>query len=114
MDRPDTAQMATEQARIRSRERDAALPWRRWYKTARWQRLRWFVLVRDLFTCQMPGCGRVEPDTAQLVADHIRPHRGDEALFWAETNIQCVCKSCHDGLKQRLEQESVQRRGVWD
>lgn len=24
--------------------------WRRWYKTARWQKLRMSVLVRDLFT----------------------------------------------------------------
>lgn len=40
------------------RERDAR-PYRQWYKTARWQRLRWSVLVRDLFTCQWPGCGRI-------------------------------------------------------
>ena len=84
------------------RERDRQ-PWRRWYKTARWQRLRWAVLVRDRFTCQWPGCGRVEANTSQLVADHRRPHRGDEALFWAEGNLQCLCKPCHDSLKARAE-----------
>lgn len=81
--------------------------WRRWYKTARWQKLRMSVLVRDLFTCQMPGCGKIEGDTSQLVADHRRPHRGDERLFWDERNLQCLCKPCHDSTKQRQE-----RRGL--
>lgn len=95
----------------RSRERDAALPWRVWAKTARWQRLRWSVLVRDLFTCRK--CGRTEADTSRLVADHIVPHRGDERLFWDENNLQCLCKNCHDSVKQAEEQSSLHQRGVW-
>ena len=55
----------------------------------------------------MPGCGKIEGDTSQLVADHRRPHRGDERLFWDERNLQCLCKPCHDGTKQRQE-----RRGL--
>lgn len=84
-----------------SRERDQRLSWRRWYKTARWQALRWSVLVRDLFTCQM--CGRVEADTSQLVGDHKTAHRGNPVLFWDSENVQCLCKACHDGAKQRAE-----------
>lgn len=76
-------------------------PWRRWYKTARWQRLRWAVLVRDMFTCAR--CQRLEADTSQLVADHRKPHRGDEALFWDEGNLWTLCKTCHDSWKQRVE-----------
>ncbi|TCD04266.1 HNH endonuclease [Erythrobacteraceae bacterium CFH 75059] len=86
-------------------ERDAYRndqPWRKWYNTARWRRLRWSVLVRDRFTCQL--CGRLEGDTARLVADHTRPHRGDERLFWDEYNLQCLCAPCHSGVKQRQEQ----------
>lgn len=97
----------------RSQRRDATQPWRAWYKTARWQKLRWSVLVRDLFTCQRPQCHRIEPNTSLLVADHKVAHRGDERLFWDETNLQCICKSCHDGDKQREERESMQTRGVW-
>ncbi|OWU83816.1 HNH endonuclease [Oceanicola sp. 22II-s10i] len=82
-------------------ERKARNPGRAWYGTARWQRLRWAVLVRDLFTCAK--CGRVEGQTSQLVADHIEPHRGDPALFWDEGNLQCLCKPCHDSEKQREE-----------
>ncbi|MFD1951881.1 HNH endonuclease [Sphingomonas arantia] len=78
-------------------------PWRKWYKLARWQKLRMHILKRDLFTCQWPGCGRIEADTSLLVADHRRPHRGDERLFWDERNLQCLCKPCHDGPKARAE-----------
>ncbi|UYY60117.1 HNH endonuclease [Sphingomonas sp. S2-65] len=76
-------------------------PWRKWYKTAAWQKLRMAVLLRDLFTCQR--CGKIEADTSQLVADHKRPHRGVEALFWDILNLWTLCKPCHDGWKQREE-----------
>lgn len=92
-----------------------AEPWRAWYSLARWRHPKWGlrarVLLRDLFTCQWPGCGRLERDTAQLVADHIRPHRGDPKLFWAETNLQTLCKPCHDSLKQREEKRSLGHNG---
>ena len=84
------------------RQRDQR-SWRKWYKTSRWQKLRMSILLRDLFTCQWPGCGRVEADTSQLVADHRKAHRGDEVLFWDERNLWCLCKPCHDSLKQREE-----------
>lgn len=88
-----------------------AAPWRAWYKLARWRKLRWAVLVRDLFTCQT--CRRLEGDTSLLVADHIRPHRGDERLFWDEANLQTLCKGCHDKAKQAEEQATLHQRGVW-
>lgn len=96
-----------EQARLR--ERDQNVGWRSWYKTARWQKLRMRVLIRDHFTCQMAGCGRIEPDTSQLVADHTVRHGGDEALFWDERNLQCLCKPCHDRLKQKQERAQSHR-----
>lgn len=80
----------------------AAEPWRAWYSLARWRRLRWSVLSRDLFTCQC-GCGHVEPDASQLVADHIQAHRGDPALFWDPANLQTLWKPHHDSDKQRAE-----------
>lgn len=89
--------------------RKDANPMRAAYGTARWQRLRWSVLVRDLFTCQWPGCGELVGDTSQLVADHKVPHRGDPALFWDEANLWCLCKRCHDSAKQR--EEARARRG---
>jgi len=90
-----------ERDRQADRERDAAKPYRRWYKTKEWQRLRWSVLLRDRFTCQM--CGHIEPATSQLVADHRQRHRGVAALFWDAGNLWTLCKPCHDGAKQRIE-----------
>lgn len=99
---PVTRYLPRESKSEQTARRDALQAWRRWYKTARWQKLRWDALVRDNFTCRM--CGRIEADTSQLVGDHIIPHRGDRELFFDATNVQCLCKPCHDSDKQRAEQ----------
>ena len=82
------------------RRLDAEQPWRAWYKTARWQKLRWSVLVRDRFTCVK--CKAIVTDTSRLVCDHTVPHRGREAAFWGGP-FQTLCKDCHDGLKQSAD-----------
>ncbi|WP_283149743.1 HNH endonuclease [Silvimonas soli] len=33
---------------------------------------------------------------AATVVDHIKPHKGDMALFWDRDNWQSLCKSHHD------------------
>jgi 5-methylcytosine-specific restriction enzyme A len=108
--KPRLTQMPMRRVSTITEERDTFVDWRKWYKLARWKAkphgLRWRVLLRDLFTCQM--CGKLEGDTSQLVADHKIPHGGDDALFWSEHNVWCVCKPCHDGAKQR--QETAYRR----
>ena len=90
-------------------------PWRAWYKTARWQRLRLEILIRDGYACAKTGvlCVGEYPSPNSAVADHIKPHRGDPNLFWDASNIQTVSKAYHDGQKQRDEQVSVHQRGVW-
>ena len=80
--------------------RDRTQAWRAWYKTARWQKLRWSILVRDLFTCAK--CKAIKADTSQLVCDHIERHQGNEAAFWSGP-FQTLCASCHSGAKQREE-----------
>ena len=115
-----------------SRDRDAALEYRAWYKTARWRDQRLAVIWRDRCTCAK--CGRRAKAAADLadaarmtgatladrrlrdefskaltrdaivwVADHITPHRGDAAMFWDVGNAQCMCKRCHDSYKAKLE-----------
>jgi 5-methylcytosine-specific restriction enzyme A len=90
-------------ARARDLVRDSEALTRRLYKTARWQRLRLTVLSGDLYTCRI--CGRIEGNISRLVCDHIEPHRGDVARFWAGP-FQTLCKACHDGEKQRLERSA--------
>jgi hypothetical protein len=39
-----------------------------------------------------------------MVVDHVRPHRGSEALFWDEGNPQVLCGSpCHSKHKHAIE-----------
>ncbi|SRR5579871_802906 len=78
----------------------SAEPWRGWYSTAAWQRLRVRVFVRDGYQCQLPECGKV---IANPVADHRIPHRGDRVLFFDDDNVQTLCKPCHDSAKQAAE-----------
>ena len=35
------------------------------------------------------------------VVDHIRPHHGDQGLFWDERNWQALCKAHHDAKTAR-------------
>ena len=94
----------------------SAQPWRAWYKTARWARLRQAVLVRDAYTCQRSGvlCIGRHPAPNSPVVNHKRPHRGDERLFWSPDNLETVSKAVHDSDIQREEQASLHTRGCWD
>lgn len=42
-------------------------------------------------------CGRLAEEV-----DHIKPHRGDKALFEDASNLQALCKACHKA-KTRLD-----------
>lgn len=60
---------------------------------SRWQK------VRATFLAHHPLCAHCKASgyiTAAKVVDHIRPHRGDQALFWNHDNWQALCKPCHD------------------
>lgn len=88
------------------RQRNDRAPWRAWYHTKRWEDLRLEVFVRDRFVCQRTGvlCVGKHPAPNSPVANHIRPHRGDPALFWDPDNIETVTKQIHDSEIQSEEQ----------
>jgi hypothetical protein len=99
-------------AAARDRYRTDTQPWRAWYVSKRWRKLRWQVLTEHLFTCT--GCKRVVTPSSQAVVDHKVPHRGDPRLFWDHANLQCLCKPCHDSVKQREEASATARgTGGW-
>lgn len=87
----------------RLRRRDQTVHWRKWYKTAEWQRLRWDCLAAALFTCVRCGFVSSHPKASDMVADHREPHRGERALFFDPGNLQCLCATCHNRDKQREE-----------
>jgi 5-methylcytosine-specific restriction protein A len=92
------------QRRASNREHDARRrqeqPWRAWYKDPRWVQGRLQHLSEHPL-CAM--CALVGHVCAATVVDHIRPHRGDEELFFDRTNWQSLCATCHDIRKQRAE-----------
>lgn len=67
------------------------------YADPRWRHprhgLRAQVLRRDPLCVLCLKQGRA---TVSTVADHIRPHRGDERLAFDINNLRGICKPCHD------------------
>lgn len=66
----------------------------------RWRRARRrFLATNPLCTmCKYEGI-----DTWATVVDHITPHKGNLALFWATTNWQSLCIMHHNKVKQGIE-----------
>lgn len=63
------------------------------YTSSRWR------AARRRFLEQHPLCVyclKNDKVVAAEVVDHIVPHRGDQKLFWDESNWQPLCKRCHD------------------
>ena len=67
---------------------------------SRWRKARkLFLQVHPLCaTCRSRGVIR-----QATVVDHIRPHKGDQALFRDERNLQALCKECHDSKTARQD-----------
>lgn len=78
----------------------------RWYGTRRWRRIAAAQLLREPLCCMCLADGVVEP---ARVADHIEPHRGDEAKFWSG-ELQSLCLSHHNADKQAIEKGGRPRR----
>ena len=72
----------------------------RLYDKRRWRReARAYLQAHPL--CVM--CEALGRATLARVVDHRIPHKGDEALFWDQTNSQGLCKTDHDAAKAELE-----------
>jgi len=86
------SQVTAERAADIERKHDQ--PWRAWYHTAHWKNLRTLILARDPI-CKL--CNRV----ASVIADHIKPHRGNWTLFCDLGNLQGLCTPCHNEKSAR-------------
>lgn len=93
--------MPDEQRRRESQvPRKARTAWHHLYDTARWKRLREQQLMAEPL-CRF--CLEVEEVTAADTVDHIKAHKGGVELFFEPSNLQSLCKSCHDTHKRRME-----------
>lgn len=77
-----------------------AAEYRKMYKTSQWQAIRSERLSIEPLCRACAAKGIV---MAANVADHIKPHRGDPALFFDIHNTQSLCAPCHDIDKGYIE-----------
>lgn len=76
----------------------------------RWQKARErYLRLHPLCVMCEEGNGLVVPAT---VVDHKVAHRGDQRLFWDETNWQGLCKTHHDSHAQRRDHELARVEGL--
>lgn len=86
-----SARLSRDAKRTRGPNLKASRPWQK---------------ARACFLRQHPLCAMCQEDghlTPASVVDHIKPHRGDLALFWDESNWQPLCATHHNSTKQREE-----------
>ena len=65
------------------------------YTTSRWLKLRARQLNEHPLCWYCEQVGKV---TAANTVDHIKPHKGNKALFFDYDNLQSLCAPCHDSL----------------
>ncbi|MCL6690592.1 HNH endonuclease [Pseudomonas sp. R3.Fl] len=58
----------------------------------KWQKARAAFLARNPLCAECERHGKIKLATE---VDHIKPHKGDQLLFWSESNWQGLCKPCH-------------------
>ena len=65
--------------------------------------------MRQFQLSQFPFCAYCDAASivkAATIADHIKPHKGNLSRFYDASNLQSLCKKCHDSIKARIENRS--------
>lgn len=68
------------------------------YNTPQWRK------VRSSYLRQHPLCVQCKQNgyiVAATEVDHINPHKGNDLLFWDESNFQPLCKPCHSAKTRK-------------
>lgn len=60
--------------------------------------------ARKAFLRRHPRCAMCAAPAT--VVDHRTPHKGDQRLFWDQSNWQPLCSNHHNSAKQRMERRS--------
>jgi 5-methylcytosine-specific restriction protein A len=78
----------------------AGIDFRAWYREPLWHALR-STQLRSHPQCLFHQ--RMGVKVQATIVDHIKPHRGSRALFFDARNLQSLCESCHNRVKQSRE-----------
>lgn len=92
--------------RRKATERKARFDKKRPNSTARGYNHRW-AKERSAYLAINSTC--VMCSAPATVVDHITPHKGDDHLFWDQSNWQPLCSHHHNSTKQRLERSNKER-----
>lgn len=102
---------AKDNEQATNRHRRMNQPSKAWYGSAWWQQMRQRILLRDLYMCQSPGCGKLVHGKGEAHIDHIEPHNGDyQAFHCGEEGLQVLCCTCHNSKKQSEERRAQMTR----
>lgn len=89
--------------------RRASAEWHGWYSLSIWtDDLRPAQLLREPWCRE---CARRGVRTRATVVDHIKPHKGDWALFIDPANHQSLCDHCHNRKTAREMAEERRENG---
>ena len=87
--------------------------------THQWRKARAMYIMRHPLCVE---CLRQSPQrfTPATEIDHIIPHRGNDRLFWDQSNWQALCKRCHSaktakedgGFGHQAETTMIDNRSV--
>lgn len=105
--KPREASERERKAKVDQRRKDD--PSRKLYQTKQWREMRKAIIAAH------PLCGECERQgrlTPAAVVDHIRPHKGDVALFFCAANLQPLCKAHHDAKTAREDGGFGRGRGA--
>lgn len=78
--------------RAKAQTSAVAMMGRALYADPRWVKASKRFLREHPLCADCEELGVVEPATD---VDHIKPHRGDQVLFWDRENWQALCHRCH-------------------
>lgn len=88
----------------RNRQHKSSNAWRWLYRTREWRQARELQLLMEPFCRE---CARYGVRTRATDVDHIKPHRGNRALFTDAGNLQSLCHSCHSRKTMRELQATM-------
>lgn len=85
--------------------------WHPLYCTAAWISLRKVQLAKEPLCryCKQLGVLR-----AANTVDHVIPHKGNRELFYDSSNLQSLCKVCHDSTKAKQERNGYMQGSTVD
>ena len=89
--------------------RRASAEWHGWYSLRIWtDDLRPAQLLREPWCRE---CAKRGVRTRATVVDHVKPHKGDWALFIDPANHQSLCEHCHNRKPAREMAQERREKG---